>query len=115
MRQFEMPVKLMGAKLVGFLITQSQREYVVLSLTIVIVLHKSGTWFPQVKTKSNIQQIRHLFYLYENDDLHDFFPGRISMCNGFCKKRIKQSSGQVCHISEKWMKVSIFSIQVRTN
>lgn len=38
-----MPVKLMGAKLVGFLITQSQRENVVLSLTIVIVLHKSGT------------------------------------------------------------------------
>lgn len=43
MRQFELPVKLMGAKLVGFLTTQSQTEYVVLSLTIVIVAHKNGT------------------------------------------------------------------------
>lgn len=48
MRQFELPVKLLRAKQVGFL-TESQTEYVVLSLTIVIVPHKNGIHFSDVK------------------------------------------------------------------
>lgn len=43
MRQFELPVKLMGAKLVGSLTIPRQTEYVVLSLAITILPHKNGT------------------------------------------------------------------------
>lgn len=57
MRQFELPVKLMGAKLVGSLTIPRQTEYVVLSLAITILPHKNGTRFPQVRKKSNIKQI----------------------------------------------------------
>lgn len=55
----------MGANAVGFLTIQ--REYVLLSLTIVIILYKNGTWFPEMKAKSNIKQLwplLNLFYLF---------------------------------------------------
>lgn len=63
MRQFELPVKLLGAKQVGFLTTESQTEYVVLSLIIVIVPHKKWDLLfrCEIKIKHQTIMIRILF------------------------------------------------------
>lgn len=112
MRQFELPVKLLGAKQVGFLTTESQTEYVVLSLIIVIVPHKKmGSAF-QMWSKNQTPNNYDTYSICSESMVSKTFLQEVFPC-GFWKKRKsspskKESSGKVCLIYKKGMKLSVF-------